>query len=110
MDAENLAFPYNSFDCIISTYVFCSVPNPVKGLKELRRVCRPDGKIYFLEHVLSAKPFKKTFMNWLNPLTVGLFGFNINRQTVENIKKAGLTITEEKNLKSDIFKFIIAKP
>lgn len=110
MDAENLALPDNSFDAIITTYVFCSVPDPVRGLKELKRVCRPDGKIYFLEHVLSTKLFMKTFMNWLNPLTVSLFGFNINRRTVDNIKKAGLTIIEEKNLRSDIFKFIIAKP
>lgn len=44
MDVENLEFNDDSFDYIVSTCVFCSVPHPVKGLKELRRVVKPEGK------------------------------------------------------------------
>lgn len=49
-------------------------------------------------------------MDILNPLVVGLYGANINRNTVENVKKAGFEIVEEKNLLSDIVKLIVAKP
>jgi ubiquinone/menaquinone biosynthesis C-methylase UbiE len=45
-DIQELPFSDNSFDSIVSTCVFCSVPDPVKGLKELKRVCKQDGRIY----------------------------------------------------------------
>jgi ubiquinone/menaquinone biosynthesis C-methylase UbiE len=56
MDTQDLKFPDNSFDTIVTSCVFCSVPDPVKGLKEIRRVCKPGGKVVMLEHVRSHKP------------------------------------------------------
>jgi ubiquinone/menaquinone biosynthesis C-methylase UbiE len=53
MDAENMDFADNMFDTVVATCVFCSVPHPVEGLKEVRRVCKPEGKIILLEHVRS---------------------------------------------------------
>ena len=49
MDAEKMSFDDNSFDSVVTSCVFCSVPNPVRGLKEIRRVSRPGGKILMLE-------------------------------------------------------------
>ena len=43
MDVQHLAFPDRVFDPVFATFVFCSVPDPVAGLKELRRVCKPGG-------------------------------------------------------------------
>jgi len=54
MDVQDLGFMENSFDCVVTTCVFCSVPVPVQGLREIRRVCKPDGKVLMLEHVRSA--------------------------------------------------------
>ena len=51
MDVEHLNFADASFDTVFATFVFCSVPDPVQGLKELRRVCKPDGKLLLLEHM-----------------------------------------------------------
>jgi len=51
MDVQRLNFPENYFDMVFATFVFCSVPDPVAGLKELRRVCKPDGRLILLEHV-----------------------------------------------------------
>ncbi|HTU02115.1 MAG TPA: methyltransferase domain-containing protein, partial [Candidatus Sulfotelmatobacter sp.] len=42
MDASNLTFPDNSFDHVIATYVISAVPDPVKTLLEMQRVCRPN--------------------------------------------------------------------
>ena len=53
MDIQQMDFPDDSFDYVVSTCVFCSVPDPVKGLKELKRVCKSDGKIIMLEHMRS---------------------------------------------------------
>ncbi len=106
MDAQNMDFEDNTFDRVFTTCVFCSVPNPIKGLKEIRRVCKPGGKIIMIEHVRSEKKVLGLIMDLLNPLTVNLYGANINRRTVENIKRAGFTKVEITNLTGDIVKKI----
>ena len=107
MDAQSMNFLDNTFDRVFTTCVFCSVPDPVKGLKEIRRVCKPDGKIIMIEHVRSEKKVLGLIMDILNPVTVNLYGANINRRTVENIKKAGFADVEVINLTSDIVKKIV---
>ncbi|OLS01962.1 class I SAM-dependent methyltransferase [Tissierella creatinophila] len=107
MDAQNMDFPDNTFDMIFTTCVFCSVPDPIKGLKEIRRVCKPDGKIIMIEHVRSEGKVLGLIMDIFNPITVNLYGANINRRTVENIEKAGYNKVEVINLTGDIVKKII---
>jgi len=89
MDVESLCYADNSFDTVIATFVFCSVPQPHKGLQELYRVCKPGGQVLLLEHVLSTKPMMAKMMNLMNPLIVMMFGANINRQTVKSVQSCG---------------------
>ncbi len=110
MDAENLKFKDNSFDTIVCTFVFCSVPYPIKGLEEIRRVCKSNGKIVMMEHVLSKNKLVAFLQHVHNPIMKFLTGVNINRDTISNIKKAGLKIVNEENLASnDIFKYIVCE-
>jgi phosphatidylethanolamine/phosphatidyl-N-methylethanolamine N-methyltransferase len=51
MDVQRLEFEDQSFDTVLATFVFCSVPDPIEGLKEIKRVCKNEGKIILLEHV-----------------------------------------------------------
>lgn len=110
MDAEHLEFENRRFDTVIATFVFCSVPDPVKGLKELSRVCKDQGKIILLEHMRPNRIPVGWLFDLLNPLIVRVMGVNINRRTVENIKKARLSIEKEEDLLSDIVKLIVARP
>lgn len=110
MDAEHLEFENRRFDTVIATFVFCSVPDPVKGLKELSRVCKDQGKIILLEHMRPNRIPVGWLFDLLNPLIVRMMGVNINRRTIENIKKAGLSIEKEEDLLSDIVKLIVARP
>jgi ubiquinone/menaquinone biosynthesis C-methylase UbiE len=89
MDIQSLCYADNSFDTVIGTFVFCSVPQPHKGLQELHRVCKPGGQVLLLEHVLSSKPMMAKMMNLINPLVSSIFGANINRQTVKSIQACG---------------------
>lgn len=107
MDAQNMDFEDNTFDMVFTTCVFCSVPDPVKGLQEIRRVCKPNGKIIMIEHVRSERKVLGLIMDVFNPLTVNLWGANINRRTVENVQKAGFTKVNATNLTGDIVKKII---
>ncbi|MGF7398569.1 class I SAM-dependent methyltransferase [Thermoanaerobacterium thermosaccharolyticum] len=108
MDIENLEFNDNTFDAIVTSCVFCSVPDPIKGLKELKRVLKNGGKLFMLEHVRSKKLIIGTLMDILNPLTVNTWGANINRDTVKNLKISEFKILKEENLALDIMKLIIA--
>jgi ubiquinone/menaquinone biosynthesis C-methylase UbiE len=109
-DVQRLDFPDAAFDSVTATFVFCSVPNPILGLQEIRRVLQPGGRVLLLEHVRSEKPIFGKLMDWLNPLVVRIMGANINRRTVENVRQSGLAIEQVEHLGSgDIFKLIIAR-
>jgi len=97
-DVQSLDFPDHSFDAVVATFVFCSVPDPVQGLRELRRVVKPSGQILLLEHVRIDRPIIGWMMDRLNPLIVRIMGANINRRTLENVEKAGLRIESVEHL------------
>lgn len=109
-DAQALDLPAASVDAAFATFVFCSVPDPVLGFRELRRVVRPGGRVYLLEHMRSANEWLGRLMDWINPLIVRTLGFNINRRTLENITRAGLEIESMQDVGlGGIFKIIVAR-
>jgi len=108
MDAQAMTFADNSFDAVVTACVFCSVPDPVKGLKEIRRVCKPGGQVMMLEHVRSEKPLIGWLVDRLNFVPVRLYGANINRRTLENLTLAGFDHLDVEDVWLDIFKRIRA--
>ena len=56
MDAQNMSFPDNSFDCVTACYVVSAAPDPLKVVSEIRRVCKPGGRIVFINHFKSHNP------------------------------------------------------
>ncbi len=110
MDAQKLSFPNASFDTALTTCVFCSVPDPVQGMRELGRVVKPGGDIWLMEHMRVDKPVIGPLMDFVNPLMRRMMGANINRRTVENVKLAGLEIEEVEDLAGTVLRLIHAHP
>jgi len=108
-DVQQLDFSDAVFDSAVATFVFCSVPDPILGLRELRRVVKPGGCILLLEHMRSPNLALGTIMDFMNPFIVRVMGANINRKTLENVHKAGLEIKQVQDLgMGGIFKLIVA--
>jgi len=70
MDAAALTFADNSFDIVYAPYLVSVVPDPVHVVKEMRRVCRPGGRIIILNHFRSANPVLSRIERAISPLTV----------------------------------------
>ncbi|MFS8799983.1 class I SAM-dependent methyltransferase, partial [Synechococcus sp. R60.3] len=89
-DAQKLPFPSQSFDSVVSTWTLCSIPNVAKALREIRRVLRAGGKLFFLEHGLSEDPQVQRWQNCLNSIQkVIADGCNLNRDMARLIQGAG---------------------
>jgi ubiquinone/menaquinone biosynthesis C-methylase UbiE len=108
MDVGQPGFSDHSFDQLITSCTFCSVPDPVAGLSALRRVLKPGGMLYMFEHTGShVFPFN-LMLEIMTPLWKPI-GPEMNRDTVDNVKKAGYEILEVNNLYLDVVKTIIAR-
>lgn len=107
-DAEDLAFRDGSFDTVLATCVFCTVPDPIRGLREARRVLKDGGEIVLLEH-MRPEGFLGRLFDLLDPIASRVMGPHINRRTLDNIRRAGLVVVEERNVFSDWIKVIVAR-
>jgi len=66
MDAQNMKFPDNSFDCVTACYVVSAAPDPLKVVSEVCRVCKPGGRIVFINHFKSRNPILAMFETLIN--------------------------------------------
>jgi ubiquinone/menaquinone biosynthesis C-methylase UbiE len=71
---EQLPFPGENFDCVVSTFTLCSIDDVTQALGEVFRVLRPGGRFLFLEHGLSQRPGVQKWQRRLNALHVWLTG------------------------------------
>ena len=108
MDVHALEFPDSSFDQVVTSCTFCSVPEPVAALRALRRVLKAGGMLYMFEHTGShIFPFS-LMLNVMTPLWRPI-GPEMNRDTVANVEKAGFEILQVKNIYLDVVKTISAR-
>ncbi|NND69479.1 MAG: methyltransferase domain-containing protein, partial [Halioglobus sp.] len=100
-------FADDSFDQVFTSCTFCSVPNPVAGLQQLRRVLKPGGDLYMFEHTGSRYYPFRLMMDLMTQITRHI-GPDMNRTTVANVEAAGFQLREVNNLFLDVVKTIHA--
>jgi len=95
VSAETLPFDDRTFDYVVSTWTLCTIPEPVKALRGIRRVLKPNGVFLFLEHGRSEDAKVAAWQDRLNPLqrVIGC-GCNLNRKIDQLIWQAGLAVTQ----------------
>ena len=90
MNAEQLTFPDDAFDIVYAPYVMSVVPDPVTVAREMYRVCRPGGRVIFLNHFRSENPLLGWIERVISPFTVHI-GFKSDLDLPAFLAQANLT-------------------
>ncbi len=110
MDAERLAFPDASFDTVAISLALCTVPQPEAALRELARVCRPEGRIVLLEHVRSPNRPLAFLQRLVSPLQERALGCHLDRATIDTLRAMGFTVESEQRRLFGIFRLVVGRP
>jgi phosphatidylethanolamine/phosphatidyl-N-methylethanolamine N-methyltransferase len=89
MDAAKMTFPDDSFDIVYAPYLVSVVPDPVQVAREMRRVCKPGGKIIILNHFRSTNPILSRMERAISPFTVHI-GFKADLDLAAFLAQAEL--------------------
>jgi len=110
-DVQALPFPDASFDAVVGALVFCSVPDAVQGLREVRRVLKPEGRLRLLEHVRGTHPVAQTLTDLLEPAWYRMNGScHLNRDTPSLVVQAGFEVVEQRTFAGSLVVLLEARP
>jgi ubiquinone/menaquinone biosynthesis C-methylase UbiE len=91
--AEAIPIEDHSVDAVMTTWTMCSIPEIQSALKEMRRVLRPGGRLFFVEHGRAPEPGVRWWQDRLTPAWKHLSGgCHLNRAIDELIENAGFRI------------------
>jgi len=89
-----LPFDSRRFDCVVTTWALCSIPDPLRALGEMRRVLKPDGHYLFIEHGCAPTARSAWWQDQLNPLWCRIAdGCNMNRSIDRIVEEGGFELT-----------------
>jgi len=87
---EEIAAPDATFDSVVSTFTLCTIPDPLAALRQMRRVLKPDGRFFLVEHGRSHEPKIQRWQDRMNGMQQTLFGgCNMNRDIERLVREAG---------------------
>jgi ubiquinone/menaquinone biosynthesis C-methylase UbiE len=94
--AERLPLQDASVDTAVVTYALCTIPDPGRALREIRRTLKPGGRLLFIEHGRSAEPWRGRWQDRLNAVWGRIAGgCHLNRSPLQLIEDAGFIIAAQ---------------
>jgi ubiquinone/menaquinone biosynthesis C-methylase UbiE len=94
--AEQMPFAAASFDSIVITYSLCTIADPLAALAEMRRVLKPDGRVFFCEHGLAPDEGVRRWQQRITPTWSKLAGgCRLDRDIPQLFAEAGFATTVE---------------
>ena len=109
-DAETLPFSDKSFDTVVSSLSTCTFPDPVAALEEMARVCRPEGRVFLLEHGRSDNEWLGRWQDRHADQFAKASACHWNREPLDMVRKAGLEVNGARRFFLGIFHQIQAAP
>jgi ubiquinone/menaquinone biosynthesis C-methylase UbiE len=109
-DVEHLDFPDHTFDTVISALATCSYLNPIAALREMKRVCKPDGRLLLLEHGRSSWELVGRLQDRSVVSSIQRGGCRVNQEPQQIIQAAGLKITSARRALLGVFHVIQVSP
>jgi ubiquinone/menaquinone biosynthesis C-methylase UbiE len=94
MDAQNLDFADDRFDAVISSLATCTFPDPVAALREMSRVCKPEGTIRLVEHGRSDVRPIASYQEWRTDAHYAQTGCRWDQRPRDVVAEAGLTVQD----------------
>jgi len=95
LEGEKLAAADASFDCVVSTFTLCTMVDPAAALAQMRRVLKPGGRLFFVEHGRAPDPEVRRWQDRLNGFQRVLCGgCNLNRDIEALVRDAGFGFDE----------------
>lgn len=89
MDAQNMAFPDNSFDYLMAAYVLTVVPEPEKAVREIFRVARPGAKVVVVNYISSRTKLMSIFEDIFHPVFAKIGMFTLKHDLPGLLKQHG---------------------
>lgn len=108
MDAQNLSFQNESFDCIILHFILTVVPDPLKCFSEAERVLKAGGHLSILDKLIRKHAKPSTIRKLLNPITKILFS-SITLNFSSFYKNSYLKVKQDKQIFKGLLRNIILK-
>ncbi|HLQ30218.1 MAG TPA: class I SAM-dependent methyltransferase [Ktedonobacteraceae bacterium] len=106
--AEDLPFAGEMFDSVVATLVFCSVSDPLRGLREIMRVLKPGGSLFMVDHVRSQGAIASRVQDIVTPITRLVSGnCHWNRDTARSVAEAGFQIKQKRDLSGVLLPMIV---
>ncbi len=108
MDVSELTLETALFDAVVGSFILMVVPDPLKALQEIKRVCQPSSKLFLLEFTRSDNRLVAFLQDLVTPLTYAVHRAHVNRDIVMLVQNSGFKIIKIEEVRDGIVKIIQA--
>ncbi|WP_347549914.1 class I SAM-dependent methyltransferase [Pseudalkalibacillus hwajinpoensis] len=103
-EAEKLPFENNTFDSVVATLVFCTIPHPAQAIKEIQRVCKPNASLLLFEHIKMHQPVLGKTQEIVTPIWKKICdGCHLNRDTLQLLNQSNMRINKVESYFKGLF-------